>query len=104
MGYSFLEENLDKVRGLPLDGVAPTYASIASFDYPGARPLYIYVKGAHLNVIPGIREFLKSFAAAFGDGGSLVRRGLIALPADRQAAARRTVAELTPLDPAALAS
>ena len=102
MGYSFLEENLDRVRGLPLGGVAPTYDSIASFAYPGARPLYIYVKGEHLNVIPGLREYLASFAAAFGDGGSLVRRGLIALPADRQAAARRAIDELKPLDAAAL--
>ena len=102
MGYSFLEENLDRVRGLSLGGVAPTYASIAAFDYPGARPLYIYVKGEHLNVIPGIREYVAAFASAFGDGGSLVRRGLIALPADRQAAARQAVTELKPLDAAAL--
>ena len=102
MGYSFLEENLDRVRGLPLGGVAPTYASIAAFDYPGARPLFIYVKGEHLNVIPGIRDYVRTFASAFGDGGSLVRRGLIALPAERQTAARQAVTELKPLDAASL--
>lgn len=102
MGYSFLEENLDKVRGLPLAGVAPTYDSIAAFEYPGARPLFIYVKGEHLNVIPGIRQYVAAFAAAFGDGGSLVRRGLIALPADRQAASRAAVTALKPLDAASL--
>lgn len=102
MGYSFLEENLDRVRGLPLAGIAPTYDNIASFAYPGARPLYIYVKGEHLDVIPGIRQYVTAFAAAFGDGGSLVRRGLIALPGAQQQAARQAAVDLKPLDPAAL--
>ena len=102
MGYSFLEENLDKVRGLPLAGVAPTYDSIATFRYPGARPLFMYVKGEHLNVIPGIRQYVAAFASGFGDGGYLVRRGLIALPADRQTAARAASVDLKPLDPATL--
>lgn len=102
MGYSFLEENLDRVRGLPLAGIPPTYDNIASFAYPGARPLYIYVKGEHLNVIPGIRQFVTAFAAAFGDGGLLVRRGLIALPATQQQAARAATIDLEPLDAASL--
>lgn len=102
MGYSFLEENLDKVRGMPLAGIAPSYASIANFTYPGSRPLFLYVKGEHLNVIPGIRQYIAAFASAWGDNGYLVRRGLIALPADQQAAARAASTELKPLDPATL--
>src|SRR5688572_8368958 len=51
-GYSYLEENADKVQGLKMNGVDPTYENISTFAYPGARPLYIYVKKAHLEAIP----------------------------------------------------
>ena len=57
-GYSFLEENASKVKGVTINGVAPTYATISSFSYPGARPLYIYVKNAHVRAIPAIRAFV----------------------------------------------
>ena len=97
MGYSFLEENADKVRGIPLGGVAPTAASIADFSYPGARPLYIYVKGDHLSAIPGIREYVAEFAKGWGSGGYLIRRGLIASPADKMAAQEQTAKDLKPL-------
>ena len=97
MGYSFMEENLDKVNGIPLDGVTPTYASISSFQYPGARPLYIYVKGEHLNVIPGLKEFLAEYARGWGDNGYLIRRGLIASPPEAQAAAVTQTTALKPL-------
>lgn len=97
MGYSFLEENLDKVTGLTLGGVAPTYDTISTFDYPGARPLYIYVKGEHMKVIPGIREFLAEYARGWGKGGYLAQRGLIAAPADVQAAALAATTSLKPL-------
>ena len=53
LGYSFLEENSDRVRGIPIGGVAPTAATIQDFSYPGARRLYIYVKGEHLERDPG---------------------------------------------------
>jgi phosphate transport system substrate-binding protein len=78
-GYSFLEENLDKLRGAVVDGVTPTYESIASGKYPASRPLFIYVKKAHVNVIPGIAEFLAEFTSekALGDEGYLADKGLI---------------------------
>ena len=57
-GYSFLEENASKVKGVAINGVQPTYATISSFKYPGARPLYIYVKNAHVRAIPAIRAFV----------------------------------------------
>ena len=101
-GYSFLEENLDKVRGISLDNVEPTYDTIADFSYPGSRPLYIYAKAAHLNVIPGLKQFLGEFAAAWDKGGYLTRRGLIAAPDDVRAKNAEIAQKLTPMDPAGL--
>lgn len=82
LGYSFLEENEGRVVGVPIDGVEPTYETIASFDYPGARPLYIYVKGNHLDAIRGLREFVAAYIAAWGEDGMLVGEGMIASPQD----------------------
>ncbi len=97
MGYSFLEENLDKVRGIPLNNVAPSYETISTFQYPGARPLYIYVKGEHLNVIPGLKEFLAEYARGWGPNGYLIQRGLIASPAEALAAATTQASALKPM-------
>jgi phosphate transport system substrate-binding protein len=80
LGYSFVEENLDRVRGVPIGGVAPTAETIRGFTYPGARQLYIYVKGEHLDAVPGLREFLAEFARGWGPGAYLTDRGLIPLP------------------------
>ena len=101
-GYSYLEENADAVVGVPLSGVAPSYAAIADGNYPGARPLYLYVKKAHLQAIPGLRAFLQLYAAAWGPDGPLVHRGLIAAPDTVRAHSARVVATGTPLDPADL--
>lgn len=97
LGYSFLEENADKVRGLSLNGVVPTTETISSFAYPGARPLYIYVKGDHVAAVPGLREFLATYASAWGAGGYLAKRGLVASPADVQARAQSAIVSLTPI-------
>src|SRR3546814_11319402 len=97
MGYSFLDENTDKVRGLTLNGVTPTYETISGFDYPGARPLYIYVKGEHVAAVPGLREFLAEYASAWGDDGYLADRGLVASPADVQAKAKAAITSLPPI-------
>ena len=96
-GYSYLEENLDKVQGLTMNGVEPTYENIASFRYPGARPLYIYVKNAHLDAIRGLREFVAEWAKSWGRDGPLAAIGLVANPDD--VAARNTAAAtgFTPL-------
>ena len=86
LGYSFLEENSDRVRGIAISGIAPTAATIQDFSYPGARKLYIYVKGEHFGAIPGLREFLSFYAQGWSPGGYLEQRGLIPLPeADRAA-------------------
>ncbi|MDB5684529.1 MAG: putative phosphate transport system substrate binding protein [Sphingomonas bacterium] len=99
-GYSFLEENADKLRGIAIKGVVPSYETIASYQYPGARPLYIYVKGAHLNAIPGLKQFVAEFASAWGPDGYLKRRGLIAAPDDVRAKNAEIASKLTPFDPA----
>jgi phosphate transport system substrate-binding protein len=101
-GYSYLEENKDDVNGVSISGVAPTYATIADNQYPGSRPLYIYVKKAHLTAIPGLRNLLKLYAANWGVSGPLVKRGLIAAPADIQARSAAIIANETVLDPAVL--
>ena len=97
MGFSFLDENADKVRGIALNGVMPTSQTISSYDYPGARPLYIYVKGEHVNAIPGIKEFLAEFARAWGEGGYLAQHGLIPSPAALQQSANAAATGLKPV-------
>jgi len=94
-GFSYLEENADKLKGIAINGVVPNYDSISSFKYPGARPLYIYVKNAHANAIPAVRAYVAEFTkeSAFGPNGYLRRQGrMIAAPnivrARSQAAAR----------------
>jgi phosphate transport system substrate-binding protein len=101
-GYSYLEENLDKLRGETMNGVEPTYDNIASFAYPGARPLFIYVKKAHLDVIPGLKEFIAEWAKSWDRDGPLAKVGLVAMPADAMAASREAASKFTTLDGARL--
>jgi phosphate transport system substrate-binding protein len=101
-GYSYLEENADKLRGLTMNGVTPTYQSIADFSYPGARPLYLYVKHAHLDAIKGLKEYIAEWAKSWGKGGTLAKAGMVVAPDDVQAKNAKIVAELTVLDPAEL--
>ena len=78
-GFSFLDMNTDKIKGAMIDGVAPDFDNIASGKYPISRSLYIYVKKAHLDVIPGIKEYISEFISekASGEEGYLSDRGLI---------------------------
>jgi phosphate transport system substrate-binding protein len=80
-GFSFLEENADKLKGLKIDGIAPSFETIASTKYPTSRPLFIYVKKAHIGVIPGLKEFMVEYVSdkAIGEEGYLTDRGLVAL-------------------------
>ena len=99
LGYSYLEQNADKVRPVKIAGIAPTEATISNFSYPGARKLYIYLKGEHMRVKPKMRDFVAAYAKAWGNGGPLERRGLVPLSgADAEASARQATA-LTPLAP-----
>ena len=79
-GYSYLEENATKIHGLTINGVEPTYDNISSFAYPGARPLYMYVKKAHLDAIPGLKEFLGTWPKMWNKDGPLAKIGLVAAP------------------------
>jgi phosphate transport system substrate-binding protein len=101
-GYSYLEENADKLTGLTMGGVTPTYASIADFTYPGARPLYIYVKAAHLNAIRGLKEYVAEWARSWGKDGMLAKAGMVVAPDDVLAKSTSIAAGMTPLDPAEL--
>ena len=92
-GYSFLEENLSKVEGSYVDGVPPTFENIASGKYPISRPLYIYVKSAHMGVIPGLKEFVTEYISdrSMGGEGYLADKGLIPLSAGEQSKVRSSV-------------
>jgi len=81
-GYSFLEQNGDKVKGATINGVAPEFDSIADGQYPVSRPLFFYVKKAHVGQVPGIREYIQEFTSdgAWGEYGYLSDKGLIPLP------------------------
>jgi phosphate transport system substrate-binding protein len=98
-GYSFLEQNADKIQGATVDGIAPTFEAIADGKYPISRSLYFYVKSAHIGKIPGLREYIREFTseAASGDDGYLSDRGLIPLPAADRKAVRESSLKLTPL-------
>jgi phosphate transport system substrate-binding protein len=98
-GYSFLEENVAKVKGVSINGVAPTYQTISSFQYPGARPLYIYVKNAHVRAIPAIRAFVAEMTkeSAIGPKGYMLSGGLVAAPAPVRARAQLAARNLTPV-------
>ena len=97
-GYSYLEENQANLIGVPISGVMPTYETIAGGVYPGSRPLYIYVKKAHLGAIPGLPKFLDEYAAAWGPDGPLVKRGLIAAPQAIRDASAAIISNGTTLD------
>ncbi|MCA1660736.1 MAG: substrate-binding domain-containing protein [Novosphingobium sp.] len=101
-GFSFLEANMDKLEGVPVGGVEPTYATISDFSYPGARPLYIYVKAAHLEAIKGLKEYVGQWAKSWGKGGLLAKAGMVAAPDDVQAVSAKIAGEFTLLDPAGL--
>jgi len=98
-GYSFLEENLNKLHGSLIDGQAPTFENIADAKYPVSRALFIYVKKAHLNVIPGLKEFVAEYTSdrAFGAEGYLVDKGLIPLPAGEVKVVRASATALKSL-------
>lgn len=78
-GFSFLDQNMDKIHGSVVDGVAPSFDVIAKGDYPVSRPLFFYVKKAHVDKIPGIRQYIREFTSdkAWGPDGYLSEKGMI---------------------------
>ncbi len=81
-GFSFLDQNADKIQGAMVDGEEPTFEAIADGAYPVSRPLYFYVKKAHVGAVPGIQEYLAEFTCekAWGEEGYLTDKGLIPMP------------------------
>jgi phosphate transport system substrate-binding protein len=81
-GFSFLDQNTDKIQGSIVDGERPTFENIASGAYPVSRPLFFYVKKAHVGVIPGIAEYVGEFTSdkAWGEDGYLADKGMIPMP------------------------
>ena len=100
-GYSFLDQNSDKVQGSHINGVAPDFDAIADGTYPVSRPLFFYVKADHVGVIPGIREFLDEFTseAAWGEFGYLSDRGLIPMTSAERSAVLCDVRALEAMAP-----
>jgi len=102
LGYSYLEQNADKIRAVKIAGVAPTEATIADLSYPGARKLYIYIKGEHMAAKPKLRDFVAQYAKMWAKDGPLERRGLVPFGGADATAASQQSADLKALDPAGL--
>ena len=98
-GFSFLIENEDKIQGSTVDGMAPTMETIADKSYGVSRPLYFYVKLAHVDIIPGIREFLEEYTSedSWGPGGYLEERGMIPMPENEREFFKKNAEEIIPL-------
>lgn len=98
-GFSYLDQNRDKIQGSMINGIAPEFETISDGSYPVSRPLYFYVKKAHVGVIPGMQEYLNEFTSekAWGDEGYLSDRGLIPMPAAERSKFAQNVSGLTAL-------
>lgn len=95
-GFSFLDQNADKVKGASVDGSDPTFDNIADGSYPVSRPLYMYVKNAHVGKIPGMKDYLQEFTSekAWGEEGYLTEKGMIPMPEEERKAFAEDTATL----------
>jgi phosphate transport system substrate-binding protein len=98
-GFSFLDQNEDRLQGAIVDGIEPTFENIAGGAYGISRSLYFYVKQQHVGRVPGIEAFIAEFTdeRAWGDDGYLVDKGLIPLPAADRKAMRDAALGMAPL-------
>ena len=98
-GFSFLEQNTDKVQGSTIDGRGPTFENISDGSYPVSRPMYFYVKKAHIGSVPGIKEYMVEFTSdkAMGPDGYLADKGLISMSETERADWRTKVNDLANL-------
>jgi phosphate transport system substrate-binding protein len=103
-GFSFLEENANKLRGVAVEGVEPSFETISAGKYKGSRPLFIYVKKQHYGVVPGLDKFVAEYVSekSMGKDGYLSRKGLVPLPAKEAAEVRRSALAGTVLSGAGL--
>ena len=98
-GFSFLDQNTDKIQGSYVDGVQPTFDAIADGEYLVSRPLFFYVKKAHVGTIPGIKEYLNEFTSekAWGEDGYLADKGMIPMPDDERVKFHKDAIDLNPM-------
>jgi len=97
-GFSYVEENADRIKGLTMSGITPTYQTISDFTYPGARPLYIYVKKAHLKAIPGLQAYVTQWSKLWGKDGALAKLGMVVAPDAVLAESAKAVTVMPSLD------
>jgi phosphate transport system substrate-binding protein len=99
-GYSFLEENLDKVQAVSIEGVKPTPETVGSGEYKISRPMFVYMKKGHIGSVPGMHEFAKEYMSdkSMGEDGYLVEKGMIPLAKELGDKARADVDALTVMD------
>ena len=99
-GFSFLDQNADKIQGAAVEGSKPTFDKIADGSYPISRSLYFYVKNAHVGVVPGIKEYVAEFTSdkANGQEGYLTDKGLIPLPENERQKYEQAGAQMTKLE------
>ncbi len=97
LGFSYLGTNSDILKPLALDGVLPTRETITDGTYPASRPLYLYVKKAHLGVTPGLEQFLAQWAKSWGENGPLTKIGLVPSHPDQMAKAAAAIQNKTVL-------
>ncbi len=98
-GYSFLDQNTDKIKGASVEGIESSFDNIADGKYTISRSLYFYIKHAHVGTVPGIMEYVAAFTSekAFGDNGYLVDKGLIPLSKAERNKYRKNAKELKKL-------
>jgi len=98
-GFSFLDQNADVVQGSIIEGEAPTFENIADGKYPVSRPLFFYVKKAHVGTIPGMAEYLTEFASekTWGPDGYLADKGMIPMPDAERAQFASDVKNMKPM-------
>lgn len=98
-GFSFYEENADRVQAANMNGVAPTFATISSGAYPVSRSMYFYIKKQNIGLVAGIKEFAEEFLSerAAGARGYLRTRGMVPLPPAERVRNAAVVEDLTPM-------
>lgn len=96
-GFSYLDANRDTLKDVPLNGIEAKYDTVASGTYPGARPLYIYVKKAHLQAVPGLKAYIETYAKNWDPAGALTKRGMVAATEDVRKASAEKIANLASL-------
>jgi phosphate transport system substrate-binding protein len=101
-GYSYLEQRGERLRGIAIDGVAPSAATIAAGTYPASRPLYLYVKSALVPQMQGLRGFLDSYLQAVAPGGYLAQAGFVPAPEEVRTRTAEAARTLPPLNVSAL--